>query len=140
MATGRLFSPGTLFSSTNKTDYHNIPEILLNVALNTITLTCVFITLIKFTYIKQLFVLLIKMNQCIDFKFTWTKGSSEILSSLWSLSFSSSSKLLPWNIYILIFFTETTGANFDSLKSFFSIRIKRPKRKCAAYVLWTDFT
>ena len=33
------FSPGTPVSSTNKTDRHNITEILLKVALNTITLT-----------------------------------------------------------------------------------------------------
>jgi len=38
-ATGRWFSPGTPVSSTNKTDCHNIAEILLKVALNTITLT-----------------------------------------------------------------------------------------------------
>jgi hypothetical protein len=31
------FSPGTLVSSTNKTDRHDITEILLKVALNTIT-------------------------------------------------------------------------------------------------------
>ena len=31
--------PGTLISSTNKTDCHDIAEILLKVALNTITLT-----------------------------------------------------------------------------------------------------
>ena len=36
---GRWFSPGTLASSTNKTDHHDIAEILLKVALNTITLT-----------------------------------------------------------------------------------------------------
>ena len=33
---GRWFSPGTPVSSTNKTDYHDITEILLKVALNTI--------------------------------------------------------------------------------------------------------
>ena len=33
-----LFSPGTAVSSTNKTDYYDIAEILLKVALNTITL------------------------------------------------------------------------------------------------------
>ena len=38
-ATGRWFSLGTPVSSTNKTDYHDITEILLKVALNTITLT-----------------------------------------------------------------------------------------------------
>ena len=39
LATGRWFSPGTLVSSTNKTDPHDITEILLKVALKTITLT-----------------------------------------------------------------------------------------------------
>ena len=39
LTTGLWFSPGTLVSSTNKTDCHNITEILLKVALNTITLT-----------------------------------------------------------------------------------------------------
>ena len=37
LAAGRLFSPGTTVSSTNKTDNHDITELLLNVALNTIT-------------------------------------------------------------------------------------------------------
>jgi hypothetical protein len=37
--TGQWFSPGTPVSSTNKTDHHDIIEILLKVALNTITLT-----------------------------------------------------------------------------------------------------
>ena len=37
LATGRWFSPGgTSVSSTNKTDHHDITEILLTVALNTI--------------------------------------------------------------------------------------------------------
>jgi len=36
IAAGRLFSPGTPVSSTNKTDSHDIAEILLKVALITI--------------------------------------------------------------------------------------------------------
>jgi hypothetical protein len=36
LATGRWFSPDTPVSSTNKTDCHNIIEILLKVALSTI--------------------------------------------------------------------------------------------------------
>ena len=36
------FSPGTLLSSTNKTDHHNITQILLKVTLNTITPTLQF--------------------------------------------------------------------------------------------------
>ena len=35
-ATGRWFSPSIRVSSTNKTDRHNIAEILFKVALNTI--------------------------------------------------------------------------------------------------------
>ena len=38
LVTGRMLSPGTSVSSTNKTDCHHITEILLKVALNTITL------------------------------------------------------------------------------------------------------
>jgi hypothetical protein len=41
LATGQWFSPGTLVSSTNKTDCHDITEILLKVALNTINLNWV---------------------------------------------------------------------------------------------------
>ena len=37
LATGQWFSPGPPVSSTNKTDRHDITEILLKVALNTIT-------------------------------------------------------------------------------------------------------
>ena len=36
LATGRNFFPGPPISSTNKTDHHDITEILLKVALNTI--------------------------------------------------------------------------------------------------------
>jgi len=38
LAAGRWISLGTLVSSTNKTDHHDITEILLKVALNTMTL------------------------------------------------------------------------------------------------------
>ena len=37
--TNRWFPQGTLVSFTNKTDCHDITEILLKVALNTITIT-----------------------------------------------------------------------------------------------------
>jgi hypothetical protein len=41
IATGWWFSPDLLVSSTNKTDCHNIAEILLKVAFNTIHLTLI---------------------------------------------------------------------------------------------------
>jgi hypothetical protein len=46
--TVRWFSPGTPVSSTNKTDHHDITEKLLKVALNTITLTQIFIGMFLF--------------------------------------------------------------------------------------------
>ena len=39
LTAGQWFSPGTPVSSTNKTDRHDITEVLLKVALSTITLT-----------------------------------------------------------------------------------------------------
>jgi hypothetical protein len=39
LAAGQWFSPGSPVSSTNKTDRHDITEILLKVALNTIKQT-----------------------------------------------------------------------------------------------------
>ena len=39
LAAGWWYSPGTSVSSTNKTDHHDIAEILLKVALNTTTIT-----------------------------------------------------------------------------------------------------
>jgi hypothetical protein len=39
LSTGRWFSPGLPVSSTNKTDHHDITEILLKVVLNTIKQT-----------------------------------------------------------------------------------------------------
>jgi len=51
LATGRWFSLGTPVSSTNKIYRHDITEILLNVALNTITQTIKHIwRRVKFTY------------------------------------------------------------------------------------------
>ena len=44
LATGVWFSPGIPVFSTNKTDRHNIAEILLKVALNTIKQTNIFTT------------------------------------------------------------------------------------------------
>ena len=64
--TGRWFSPGPPVSSTNKTDRHDIAEILLNVALSTIKQTN---KPFKYTIyngiLYMLFVILIFKN-CLD--------------------------------------------------------------------------
>jgi hypothetical protein len=53
LATGRWFSPGTPVSSTNKTDQHDKTDILLKVALNSITPSpyCHYITGIFLIYV-----------------------------------------------------------------------------------------
>ena len=67
LATGRWFSLGTLVSSSNKTDRHNITEILLKVAFNIINqnhepLKLKFICIHYFITILFIFLLMFKTN------------------------------------------------------------------------------
>ena len=55
LVAGRWFSPGSPISSTNKTDHHDITEILLKVALNTIKQTITEIDLFLFFQIVKNF-------------------------------------------------------------------------------------
>jgi hypothetical protein len=64
-ATGRWFSPGTPVSSTNKTDRHDITEILLKVAFNTITLPYPYIK-----YLTQRFIYVVKFSHQ-TFLYSW---------------------------------------------------------------------
>ena len=63
LAAGWWFSPSTPVSSTNKTDRHDITEILLKVALNTINLNptsiCEFLTTLKLMLYKYMYQLII---------------------------------------------------------------------------------
>ena len=72
LAAGRCFSPGTRVSSTNKTDRHDITDILLKVSLNAITLIYLYITnhhkhpsLSTVFFVG--FVLFIVLGFCIEF-------------------------------------------------------------------------
>ena len=57
LLTGQWFSPGPPVSSTNKTDRHDITEILLKVAFNIITLTLPrFLCWVKYLEIFYIFV------------------------------------------------------------------------------------
>jgi hypothetical protein len=58
LVTGQWFSPGTLVYSINKTDHHDITEILLKVALNTINQT-------KSINIKQTDMTFLHLQVCI---------------------------------------------------------------------------
>ena len=73
LATGQWFSPGTCtpISSNNKTDHHDITEILLKVTLNTIYLP----TSSVYCDIWQAFQ--------YSFYIFWTRGPFEVLPSLW---------------------------------------------------------
>ena len=51
LATCWLFSPGTPISSANKTDLHDITEILLKVAVNTIEPIQLFVYFVSFEYL-----------------------------------------------------------------------------------------
>ena len=59
LVTGQWFSPGTLVSSTNKTDRHDIAEILLKVTLSTINQTN------QTIYSNSLSILCLLLDQCI---------------------------------------------------------------------------
>ena len=78
LATGLWFSPGPPVSSTNKTDHHDITEILLKVALNTITLTLIQWNVSKFT-------VFLKKN-----KHVILHQNKEIIHTSYSISFWSS--------------------------------------------------
>jgi hypothetical protein len=60
VSAGMLFSPGTPFSCTNKTDRHDIAEILLKVALNTTTL--ISIGQYNFIFHSNIHLLLLKIT------------------------------------------------------------------------------
>jgi hypothetical protein len=82
LVAGQWFSPGTPFSSTNNTDRHDITEILLKVALNTITLTLT----PKLTHLTQLLMILylffLLRNYTNGTKLTSTPIASEPVTSM----------------------------------------------------------
>ena len=58
LAAGRWFTPGPPVSSTNKTDRHDITEILLKVALNTINNQPTTLTLLTRFYVRMCILLI----------------------------------------------------------------------------------
>ena len=69
LTTGRWFSPGTRVSSTNKTDCHDIAEVLLKVVLNTIIIVPGSYKKIQFYFWCMLFMI-------------YTDGQIQTLSSI----------------------------------------------------------
>ena len=94
LATGRWFSLGTLVFSTNKTDRHDLTEILLKVALNTIILNPQ--NLSKVTFQNNILPLYMKMDHAC------TMSGSRFS---WHLIF-----------YIFIFFARTTWPYWTKLE------------------------
>ena len=72
--TGRWFSPGTPVSSTNKTDCHDITEILLKIAL---TLTSLEFK-INFKKVQQILYILHKMRNMVNVKIISTLSFSGV--------------------------------------------------------------
>jgi hypothetical protein len=82
------FSPGIPVSSTNKTDSHDITEILLKVALNTITLECIhehFINYFKRT--EEIVTLEDHYHQTINYNFNQKIHCFMPLSTIFLLDF-----------------------------------------------------
>ena len=94
LATGRWFALGTLVFSTNKTDHHDLTEILLKVALNTIILNPQ--NLSKVTFQNNILPLYMKMDHAC------TMSGSRFS---WHLIF-----------YIFIFFARTTWPYWTKLE------------------------
>jgi hypothetical protein len=72
LADGRWFSPGTPVSSTNKTDRHDITEILLKVTLSTKTLTLYLAHVFTLISLTKNYYLLIY----VSFIIIWSQTSS----------------------------------------------------------------
>ena len=108
---GRWFSPGTLVSSTNKTDGHDRSEILLKVALNTITLTlCCFVSGIGISMAIISLVVAIYYNVIMAYTLIYL--------------FSSMQKTLPWTVcqdVSTICFNVLYRTRMDTLYNYLSI-------------------
>jgi hypothetical protein len=72
LTAGRWFSPGTLVSFTNKTDRHDITELLLKVALNTITLTLTCRSASTLVYLQQMWTVVFLFTISEPFMFLFT--------------------------------------------------------------------
>jgi len=77
---GQWFSPGTLVSSINKTDCHDITEIMLKVVLNTITVTPLTFDHVETNDLEMLFVTVLTK---ICFLFSLIRNLNKI--NLWYL-------------------------------------------------------
>ena len=74
LATSRWFSPGTPVSSTSKTDRHDITEILLKVAINTVTH-------------NPLMLFWIHTAKCMKYLYLLILYSSPLFVNIWSPSY-----------------------------------------------------
>jgi hypothetical protein len=100
LARGQWCSPGTPVSSTNKTDRHYITEILLKVALNTITLTLTLVIYFIYYCMKehQYFVFMMAKTHWFWFILLahLAKGNVSFCHHLASVNFSHFNLFL-WN-------------------------------------------
>ena len=82
LAHGRWFSPGTPASSITKTGRHDIAEILLKVALNTINQikSCGHCIACPLMYVLGIFILFLLLLICV-FCFGWLYNNEKLLGS-----------------------------------------------------------
>ena len=82
LAAGRWFSLDTLVSSTNKTDHHNIIEILLKMALKTITLTQILNDTLQLNLVISNFTGPLKNFELSEIRLKRSEGFSKIGNSV----------------------------------------------------------
>jgi len=84
---GRCLSAGTQVSSTNKTDHHDITEILLKVALNTINPTNYryVVDVLKYLQPDKESMRAVKSNDEYDVTFTLVNPQPDILDVQWDI-------------------------------------------------------
>ena len=110
LATDWWFSPSTPISSTNKTDSHDITEILLKVSLSIINQTLIY--LITVSYIEVIFGK-VPLMTLVLFGRNCKSSYIKIIAHLLKCRGDGNTQILHWTNYIV---GNNSGLNFDQIQ------------------------
>jgi hypothetical protein len=106
MIDSKLFHPGTPVSSTNKTDRHNIADILLKVALNTLIL-------IKYVWHNEIAQMALNNNHSLRYELI------QLYFCLYWHIFIQLITFLLWFLLVIYFLYSRTQLNFMFMQQYF---------------------